>query len=326
MKLKFTHVTLKSAFLTAAVVAALPAHAGFQYNPRDLVIGFRVDGGGTSELTVNAGPASAFYTLASGSTITISSVNATLLNGIFGDMNNLVWSAAADVRTNGDASYPLDTLWLTAPRTDLATQSTPWNRRSLYAQATTGAKIDGIANGGVTYGGEVPTSSTNTSSLVVLPAGNTYAYSTFITASGNYGGTFPGSVESYTGPTFTTDGLSVRADLYQLLPGTGAGTYLGYFELKPTGVLTYTSGSSGGGGGVPRPTITGVTRTNTTTTVSFSTTAGGTYSLHYTNGAGLLAPISQWPVAGLPVSGDGTTKSISDTSTDDQRFYGVSAH
>jgi hypothetical protein len=60
--------------------------------------------------------------------------------------------------------------------------------------------------------------------------------------------------------------------------------------------------------------------------VSFSTTAGGTYSLHYTNGAGLLAPISQWPVAGLPVSGDGTTKSISDTSTDDQRFYGVSAH
>src|SRR4249920_1644818 len=98
-------------FLTLALAGT--AQAGFTYNPRDLVFGFREDGG-TSELVVNAGPASRYYLLSSGS-ITITNLTPYFLTTTFPDINNLNWSGAAVVRTNGDAAYPIQTLWVIRP-------------------------------------------------------------------------------------------------------------------------------------------------------------------------------------------------------------------
>ena len=153
------------------------------------------------------------------------------------------------MRTNGDATFPIETDWLTRPRQDLNTQSDPWPRRSRFTQANSNAKIDAIAGsadvGAVSYGNQAPSGPTNTPTAVIIPDGLApYAYSVFIGAGGNYAGTLPGVAETATGPTFTTDGLPVRADFYQLLPGTGDGTCLGYFELNPNGVMTYHSGPS----------------------------------------------------------------------------------
>ena len=332
MNKKRTLLYLKTTLSTVVLLSSATVYAGFQYAPRDLVFGFRTDGGGTPELTVNAGQVSIYYSLPVGQTITVSSINATVLHAAFPDLNNLDWSAAADVRTTGDATFPIETDWITAPRTDLNTQSTPWSVRSRFSQANSNAKIEGIAGnadiGAVSYGNQVPTGPTNTATAVVIPDGLApYAYSYFMGANGNYSSTFPGSAETLTGPSFTTDGQPVRADLYQLVPNTagGPGTYLGYFELSPSGVMTYHSGPSQSST-VPRPTITGVTRLGTTSTVSFTTVSGGQYTLRYTNNVGLQAPVSTWPISGSPIAGNGSINSISDVSGDAQRFYSISAH
>jgi hypothetical protein len=55
---------------------------------------------------------------------------------------------------------------------------------------------------------------------------------------GNYSGKFQANVENNTGTGFT--GVS-RSDLYELTPGTGAGAYLGFFELSAaTGDMSFT--------------------------------------------------------------------------------------
>jgi hypothetical protein len=322
----------KATLLTAAIGVTASAYAGFQYTARDLVFGFRTDGGGTPEVTINAGQVSTYYSLPVGQTITVSNINTAILLAAFPDLNNLSWSAAADVRTTGDATYPIETDWVTAPRTDLNTQSTPWSVNSRFTQANPNAKIDGIAGnadlGAVSYGNQVPTGPTNSSTAVVIPEGVVpYAYSYFMGANGNYSATFPGSVETQTGPNFTTGGQPVRADFYQRVPNSGGGpaTYLGYFEFSPSGAMTYHSGPSQSTT-VPRPTITAVTRVGTTTTVSFTTVSGGQYSLRYTNSAGLMAPVSTWPTSSSPISGNGSINSIPDVTGDDQRYYSISAH
>jgi len=61
----------------------------------------------------------------------------------------------------------------------------------------------------------------------------------------------------------------------------------------------------------------------TTTNASSYTTNGFTYVLHYTNSAGLTAPVSTWPASTNTVIGDGAIHSIQDISTDPNRFYRI---
>ena len=75
MKLKRAYFLRQVSISTAVCALATLAHAGFQYNPRDLVFGFRTEGGGTPEVTINAGQASTYYSLPAGQTITVSNVN-----------------------------------------------------------------------------------------------------------------------------------------------------------------------------------------------------------------------------------------------------------
>ncbi len=101
------------------------------------------------------------------------------------------------------------------------------------------------------------------------------------------------SVEQTTPANFTSSGQPVIADFYQLLSAKSGqlGTYLGYFTFNTNGVLTYTAGAM-----VVPPTITSVTRNGTTNTISFTTVSGGNYSLLATNGTGISAAHSTWPV------------------------------
>ena len=311
-----------------AITAVGSAQAGFQYNARDLVFGFR--NGGPSELVVNAGPAVNYYTLPIGQEITIANVTTAQLNTAFSDFNNLSFSAGADVRITTDANYPFNTLWVIRARDDINVQTTPWQRRGQSAQGTTAAKIDGIVDpslGAVGYANSISTGPDNTSYGVIIPSddpGN-HQYSHFMGA-GDYSGTFPGIVELTTPSDFSTAGQVVRADFYQLKPSStgGNGTYLGYFEFSPGGVMKYHSGPSSSVS-IPRPTITAIQRAGTQSTITFTTVAGGTYTLCYTDSAGLTTPVNTWTTGGT-IAGDGTNKSLSDTTTGTQRFYAISAH
>ena len=160
---------------------------------------------------------------------------------------------------------------------------------------------------------------------VVIPTGNQdYALAASIGAGGNYADTFQGSVENITSDDFDADGIS-RSDLYELAPGTIAagtyntpGRYLGYFELKPDGTLTFNTTAAP----LPAPAITAIARSGGVTTVSFTTVANATYSLLSVGAEGVISPVSGW-AQGASVSGDGGVLTLQDSNSADVRFYSI---
>ena len=77
---------------------------------------------------------------------------------------------------------------------------------------------------------------------VILPAGNKYGYETQV-GNGNFKGSFQGDVEAATPDGFAGTQY-VRADFYYMPPGTGNGTYWGYFQFDADGTMTFTAGRS----------------------------------------------------------------------------------
>lgn len=69
----------------------------------------------------------------------------------------------------------------------------------------------------------------------------------------------------------------------------------------------------------------GITRVSQTSTITFPSYAGVSYTLRYTNAAGLNSPISTWPIAAGSVNGNGTPLTLNDTNTDPTRFYVLQA-
>ena len=123
---------------------------------------------------------------------------------------------------------------------NLNTQTSPWVSKSSFSQAGASTKITGIRAGAANVG----TALSSSSATVV--DGNAQSYHTFVTDNGNLGGSFQGNIENGTGASFS--GHS-RSDLYELSPATGnpPGTYLGYFDLNPSGGVTFVPAS------VPEP-------------------------------------------------------------------------
>ena len=64
-------------------------------------------------------------------------------------------------------------------------------------------------------------------------------------------------------------------------------------------------------------------RTNNVSTITFASASSVTYKLFFTNSAGLGTPVGNWPSRAGTISGDGTTKSFQDTTTDPMRLYRV---
>ena len=152
-------------------------------------------------------------------------------------------------------------------------------------------------------------------------------------AVGNFGSTLPFSVESTTPATFSS---AASSDLYQSCPSgttdpksgltTGAAYFVGYFTLAPSGTMTFTRAATNAVTLPPPAPTLSIARSGTTTTISVPTTNAATYTLHYTNSLGLTAPVNQWPSTAQTITGDGSTKSFTDTSTDASRVYRVQAH
>jgi hypothetical protein len=115
------------ALLAASAVAS--SAQTFQYNNSDLLIGFRVTpnsaGASAYELVVDGGSITTYASLTTGTTITVANVTQSLVTNSFSSLNNISWSAFADVSTNvlsaGVSNYPLHTLWVTNPRTSFGT-------------------------------------------------------------------------------------------------------------------------------------------------------------------------------------------------------------
>lgn len=310
----------------ALFTGALQA-APFLYAPGDLVLAFRQTGN-ASDYVVNIGKATNFSSLPAGTSVAVTRLSTEQLNAAFPTVNGLRWSVAAANRPPVDTNYPLQTLWVTRPRSDAAAQSNPWLRKGSSVQGNAGSQIDGVGVNAALSSSLLPGGANNTATGVVIPVNAAFPIGPLFGTDGDYVGSFQGIVENVTADDFDLDASNVsRSDLYELIPGTRAGAtldtpgrFLGFFELRPDGSLTFTNPVSA----PPAPTITGLSRNGTVTRVSFNSVAGVTYRLRYTDAAGLSSPLSTWST-GASVAGTGSALSLEDNSAGSIRFYAVEA-
>jgi hypothetical protein len=240
-------------FPVAAVVAGgmavlvTPAQAQlFSYADQNALLAIRPASGSTATDTLifNLGPVSAFYNATPASTITVG--DATALNTAFSSLANLRFSVSAANRTvTTDVDHPLQTIWVTRPRSDVSTQSTPWNRQSSGGLSNTGSKIASLGSGAVTLSGYQ-----GRTNQVLIPLSDTAHHVGKWVGSGgsgagtgptgNFQSTFQGNAENTTPAGFGPTGF-VRSDFYQITPGTDQSTYLGFFQFNGNGSTTFTA-------------------------------------------------------------------------------------
>ena len=323
--------------ITGSCALLQSVQAQFTDTSRDLILTFRkIQPGdvGSVDLEIDIGQASIYYNATPGSTIPITAYNTNQLaaalpeqyTGFPGTMNNLGWSVIGDVSPFGDSgnpAIPTRTLWLTAPCPDANTPATPWQRESIYQQGPSALKIETIRNNALTWGPANPSDSvTNTPTVAAISTGNQYCDNPTLGSVGNFG-TFQGDVENTTSGSFGYLTAPARSDFYQLEPGSGPGTYLGYFELTTSGTLTFYAAAVVS---YPAPTLTVSNDHAGHVLISFPSTAGATYTLHYTGATGLKTPVTSWTTYGTTITGDGTVKSFQQPISGTATFYSVSVN
>jgi hypothetical protein len=300
---------------------------------RDLMLVFRKTGFDGSQdvgqyvYEIDIGQASIYYGATRGSSIPITAYTASQLTNLFDNLNDFSWSVSSCVPNygdSGDPSKPIATLWVTDPRPVPTISPSPWVRESVYTQGGAAAEIESILSGATTYAASATNSTYNTSTARAIPYGNGNNANGYLTGVGNFDGNFQGNVENTTPPTFTTAGSPSASDFYELQPGSGTGTYLGYFQLATNGTMTFYALPLA----LPPPNLSLVLSNPGTINISFLSTSNGTYTLHYTNSVGLASGVSTWPAVSTNIVGDGTVKTFQQpiNGTGIGTFYSVSVH
>jgi hypothetical protein len=331
MKINRTFNLIRTLALTAGGITSLgvSAHAAaFTYNAGDLTLGFRETG--SPDLVVDIGSPAIYDAVPAGTTISVTNLSAAL-NYAYSSVDSLNWTVTGAWRTSA-TNYPLETIWATAARANVGTQSAPWASSDQFAQGNPASQIASIGINAATYGSIHPANSTNnTAALVVIPNSDPNAYTPLIEdpfnkADGDLGGLFPGDVENTTPFDFDSGEPLSISDLYELKPApyhtAAAGKWVGYFSFTPDGNVTFTAATVG----PHAPTITSVVRNGNVTTVSFTTSANSTYGLLVTGLSGLYTPKSTWTATGGTVTGTGSVLSLQDTNSSSASFYVVTAH
>ena len=335
-----------SAFALLAVGTLVPAQP-FTYANNDLLLGFRKATPYTenNEVVVDIGQASTYVNLSVGTTISVPGLSASQLSpGAFSSFNNLSWSAFAPY-AGGYAGYDNNTLWLTVPRTNNAVMSASPTRLTYNQQQLIKQRMVSIVGGANTVSSGTTSNALNTASFVAEDL-TTWAglnLSTWMAGSdpvqGTLNDTWPatepngGNLEVTTPGSFSSG--TVRSDLYEVRPlataggvpitdphtGTnGLAWYIGYFEFGSDGSMTFTRDAATA---APAPVALSITRASGVSTITFSSSNSVTYTLYFTNSAGLRTAVSNWPSQPGTITGDGTTKSFHDTTSDPGRFYRV---
>lgn len=310
-----------------ALLTGVLQGAPFLYGPGDLVLAFR-QSGSASDLVVNLGKITNYNALAPGASIAVTQLDSTQLTAAFPSLNGLNWSVAAANRPPVLPDYPVQTLWVAAPRLESGVQSSPWIRKGSFVQGTAASQVDSIGVNAAASSSSQPAGPGNTATAVTIPGATDFALAPLIGDAGDFAGTFQGNVENRTADDFDGDPANVsRSDLYELIPGTSAagtlntaGRYLGYFEFKPDGSLTFNTGKPP----LTNPAITAIVRDGGVTTVSFTTVAGATYQLRATGADSLAESPSTW-TAGATVLGTGSVLTLQDTSAEAVRFFAIEA-
>jgi hypothetical protein len=276
----------------AGLVLACSARAAATYNG-DLVIGFTA-GVGNDLVYDLAAPAS----LTDGQTWNLNSL---LAAGGF-DLSSVQWGVVASQTTSTNR-----VTWCTK------SSGTPPNVTGNSMWASIDHDVQGIY-------GQLPTAGAGQYYQPDVSLANSWWQQTVASPSS-------GSFHiAYANPNATGE---TNLNFYIAIANNTAPKLMGHFSLAANGVVTFTTNSVVPPPPTPPvPQIVLITRTNATSTVYFTTTnnAAFTYKLYYTNSAGLNTSLSNWTASAGSVVGNGQTNSITDTTTDLNRFYGVGVH
>ncbi len=320
----------------------------FVYLDGDLCLGFRkaFPFSDNNQVVVNIGQASTYINAPIGTTLTISAFSASqLASPTFANLNDLSWSVFGwfTVSNANYQGYPAYTLWLTVPRSDNAVQSPAPHRYGATFQSVPKSKMASILLNAAFISHDMGSSSPyNTATFVRESVANyaSHLYSVWMGnltdgtgSTGTLNDTWPDNdLEVMTPDTFSG---TVRNDLFEVRPlddghghpvvdphtgSTGLAYYVGYFEFSSSGTMTFTREVAAT---APAQVTLSIARANNVSTISFPSSSSVTYKLFFTNSAGLGTPLTNWPSLPGTISGDGTTKSFQDTTTDPQRIYRV---
>lgn len=321
----------------------------FTYTNNDLLLGFRKTGSfqESYEVVVNIGKAINYVQAAPGANVSVPNFNlAQLTPGSFANLNHLNWSVLGFSKTNLTSllpGYVNNVLWLTVPRTSPGVQSTPPTRLSYSEQGgKVAVNINAIGANAVYLSGQTTSNQFNTAKFLREPVNDPSDLTSYI-------GGLASSSDSTLRDTWTQNNLELStpasfttcliSDLYEVWPineshgfpvtdphtglTSGPAYYVGYFQLCPDGTVTFVRASTTVTPPAPQLTL---TRAGTTNLISFPSANGATYTLYYTNSSGLISPLSTWPVSPSTISGDGSTKTFTNSASDSDRFYRVGAH
>jgi PEP-CTERM motif len=221
--LSLAAISVQAAVLPGSDIGGLNVNGS---QPGDLVLGFR-NASSSSDLAVDIGQFSAYEGVAAG-TYTVGGFNAAELTTVF----PTAFTAAGTQWTvfggtgNNSLAQPDSTLW--------ATSNSTLNKQSVGIQGSLSNTFDTFVNTGLGVSSFGGTSDANQLSAPKL-------FSNLGSAT-SYSGFFGSPVES------TTLG-SNSLKLWELTPGSGAGTLLGTFNLDASsGLLTFTVGTA-----IPEP-------------------------------------------------------------------------
>jgi len=278
---------------------------GFSYSDSDLLLIFRRDGT-SKDVEFNLGTVSNYLGKASGTVIQVTNWNFNTVANNFGSLAGVKFALIATT-ANSD---PVRRSWLTdANDADAPTEISGSKMSALHA------KIDSVGQNAQLY-----TATNSIQSYIIAPT-DLSSYTAIASQSGQVdvstmGGSAPFQVENDLGTInhffqLKVSNLSVKP----------AAVQIGSFGISTNGVLTFIAGSAVTP--LQRPQIVANGRNGNQQTISFSTIAGGNYRLRYST---VLSPdAANWTVLPAVIAGDGTTKTLTDTSSDAVRFYAVEA-
>lgn len=319
--------------LLSITTAGLAFGGSFSFSsrqdPPDVLMGIRKKGS-SSEIGVDLGSILTYSQATPGSSFLVTNASPSEITKIFPVLDGVqITIFAAVVKTTVAAGNPIfRTLWLSNPRTDSGTQSTPWATQIGNAQGPVANRIGTIGDNMATYSKGQPVGPDNNGVLVLLPANLSYGYSANMGPIGNFNNTFYDNAELTLPTDYVTTGVAARLDFYELTPAatvdtTQDGKYLGYFEFGTDATLTFHAASDGLPPSTP-PQISGISYDGATTSVTVATLAGGyQYSLLRAPAGNASAPVAQWTVVSPSVVGTGNPVTLSDSNGDVAGFYRV---
>ena len=279
--------------------------SAFTYADGDLLLVFRREGT-SKDVEFNIGTVSNYLGKASGTVISVTNWSFNTVTSNFGSLSGVKFLVIATT-ANSD---PVRRSWLTdANDSDVPTDISGSKMSALHG------KIDLVGQDAALI-----TASNNVQSYVVPPT-DASSYTAIASDSGRLdpatiGGIAPFQVENDLGTT--NHFFQLRVSNLSVKP---AALQIGSFGISTNGVMTFIAGTP-----LPplqQPQIVGNGHTGNQQTISFSTVAGGNYRLRY---ASVLTPnVTSWTALPTVIAGDGTNKTLTDTSSDAVRFYAVEA-